>query len=323
MGTMEASQFSKERGDRLITKSVIIVKLHASFDEFASETASALRRFLVYRSDGGFSARRLMRESKQLREIHQSYYKMPDGTPIRDSQGLQGQPIRLAVQIFLKKDTNDCWGTTVYFESYVIKPEGHTIEVDNTPPIQKIIGCANMYAKGIKGIEGARIREMMKIFERVFQKSGELDALDLWYYTPRSTIEYSSFRTFDPYRMKMTTGTGGALPFDGFTNLANEEWKIKPFRTMVYDFFRFQGGNCNKEVEARLRNMDREIYQTFVAINEQRGLAGPLIDEMSKIPGGRNKVFGLLAEKFYMHLKKLQNDPKHLYYAFGPNGPQT
>jgi len=73
MGTMDVSQYSKERGDRLITRSVIIVKLHANFDEFASETASALRSFLVYRSDGGFSARRLMGKSKQLREIHQSF----------------------------------------------------------------------------------------------------------------------------------------------------------------------------------------------------------------------------------------------------------
>ena len=119
----------------------------------------------------------------------------------------------------------------------------------------------------------------------------------------------------------MTTGTAGKMPFEGDAGYPYEDWQITPIRTMVYHFYRFQGGDCSPEVRQRLLNMDREIYQSFVAINKERDISGPLIDVLSQIPGGRHKVYGALAEKFYMHLKALQRDPNHLYYAFGPKGP--
>ena len=113
---------------------------------------------------------------------------MPDGAPIQDVKGLENQPIRLAVEIFLQKDTNDCWNTVVYFSNPDKIVGGETIEVDNTPPIQKIFGCANSYAKDIKGKEGERIRAMLAIIDRLYHEKGELAALNVWYYARHRSI---------------------------------------------------------------------------------------------------------------------------------------
>lgn len=306
---------SRARGDRYVASmKPRLFKFRPNFNVFADQVAHDLRHTMVYRSDGGNFARALVRHSGDLKLIHDLY----------SSHGLSdGDDIRLEVIYTRRKEPvpPNRWVMQIRFRApdWMDGEQGVVVQADPTrvanarcQALDGILGVLELEARKIAGPEGKWLNKVLEIADRQDCPKN----LDLWYYNRQPMVHYMSWRTHDKERREMTSKTNGSFPFDG-SNYLYGEWRIFPFRRVIEQ----HGNEPLESVGPRaLRSMLFHVEQISSSLNDvNRELAksGLLRSELNKIPfvDGSKKMYGL-ASPFLDHLKALQANGDHLYWAF-------
>nr|WP_281722970.1 trypsin-like peptidase domain-containing protein [Nitrosomonas nitrosa] len=175
------------------------------------------------------------------------------------------------------------------------------VEGDAAKIMTKVIRCAALAAVDIPGKPGERIRKMLSIAEHVKYPGN----LQLWYYAPEPMWRYFSWRTDDKERARMTSATGGRMPFDGHAH--PHQWRVYPFKTMARKFVAADISSCPAWIRRELIIMHNVIEESFERILQQLDVASAGFGTLSK---------GAKAKAFLYHLDDLRGTPDHLYSAF-------
>lgn len=306
------AQSARKRGDRYVQSlHDIKVKFDQNFDQFAASVAYELRHKIVYRTDGGNFARGLVRQTGDLKLLHDVY--LTTNTPA-------GSVIRLNVIFVRRQDPvpPNRWTMSLRFiapdwveeEEEVIVADQTRVTNARCTALERIHVCMESVAKNLPGLFGERVRRMIAIADQVDCPK----SLDLWYYNRAAAIEFFTWRTSDDRRNEMMATTKGKLPFDGYIH-PHGEWRIYPFRDLVQKFAHKSLDDCGPEMQIVLEFHHTQIANTFHDINRELNKADPLLAELNKFYKGASSMYGL-GEPFLEHLKKLQDTKDHLYSAF-------
>jgi len=296
------AEAARQRGDKYMKSSgVMLIKFRNDFDEFAADVAYNLRREIVYRTDDGRFARALVRSSGDLEVIHKAY--LEKSTP-------EDAPIRLAAHFFRRRDriAHNRWVMSIrfsapdwgFFDADVVTADADQMRKLRRALIDKVIDCAEMFADEIPAPHGNRIRAMVDIADRLPHPANE----GLWYYMPVPMWNYFSRGTSDEERIRMTSETGGKLPFDGYAQPG--QWRIYPFKDMARYYGNSSQLSCDPRIKEYLLQMDDGIFESLRKMHRE--------DQISA--GGGGATYSTLAKRFLSHIVDLQENKNHLYSAY-------
>ena len=296
------------------------------FDQFAANTAFALRHLVVYRSDGGHFARGLVRQTGQLALIHKHFV---------DASLAKGNKILLAARLFRRAHPTPGmhWMMAVQFAIQVMNVENETIHASPEVTEKADHDFADYLMHHIRlvvenpqwsGDRQVRLREWVNIAERL----GYPKYLDLWYYNRVATFEYVNWNTKDPRRVAMTTATGGNLPFDGttgglshgtsFSAPPGTAWRNYPFKKIFEECkHRRDVNDYHGLISHELIFAEDEVLRSIAEIAAQIkrvSAAGGL--DFSSNSGRPSDNLGPLASKYLQDYGKRLNDPNSLYAIY-------
>lgn len=291
---------SRSEGKKVIQHGVVSVKYSPEFDEFAASAAKSLARYIKYRSDGGRFARGLVRQTPHLRLIHNEYQSMG----LRD-----GAVVKLYAILTrrMHKSPSERWALSVEFYVRVsdadFSDEGFDIDGPSPDALKTTADAFLARAVGIaEDISGNRGKRMIKYIE-LAERIGYPGFLDLWYYSPMAVEEYATIS--DEERRKITSETGGRLPFKGripgFQYGLN--WRVYPFQD---SHLNSHPTTTDREIETGLVYMDTGIIKSI-----QNLTRGPDLAQSNK------RLHSELWKAFRRHISELMlEDSSHLYYMW-------
>ena len=297
-----------------------------NFDNFAANTAFALRHLIVYRSDGGHFARGLVRITGQLVLIH-NYLK--------DATYPQGTKILLAARLYRRvhPTPNMHWMMSVQFAINSINMESDAIEASPQVTAQADKNFSEYLLHHIRlvvenpkwsGDRQVRLREWVTIAERL----GYPNYSKLWYYNRVATFEYVNWNTTDPRRKAMTMTTGGNLPFNGTTGSMSygssfsappaTPWRNYPFKKIFDECKqRHDVNDYHGLISSELIFAEDEVLRSIAEINTQIkrvSAAGGL--DFSSNSSTPSDNLGAAASLFIKDFGKRLKDPDSLYATY-------
>ena len=297
-----------------------------NFDNFAANTAFALRRLVVYRSDGGHFARGLVRQTGQLALIHKH---------LVEAGIAQGNKILLASRLFRRVNPtpNMNWMLSVQFAIQSINMESDVIEASPEVTAQSDKNFAEYLLHHIRlvvenptwsGDRQVRLREWVNIAER----SGYPQYHELWYYNRVATFEYVNWNTKEPRRKAMTTFTSGNLPFNGttggmshgssFSAPPQTPWRNYPFKKIFEECkHRHDVNDFHGLISHELIFAEDEVLRSIAEINTQikRASAAGGLDYHGLINRPSDNL-GAAASLFIQDFGNRLGDPNSLYATY-------
>ena len=292
----------------------ITVPFESDFDKFAAHVAYAIRRHVIYRSDGGAFARGLVR--KQLEPIH--WYLL------RKAKAVDGQPVRLEAQLWRRKDPVNTrnWAMQLLLALSAgivdgdneVSTVSQTVIGDNERHLREtVLHTAALVAQKIdrqNRNQGKRIHGMLDIASRL----GYPKFLDLWYYGPAHVAAYMDNQTTDRTRKLMTAKTNGRFPFDGWPmqgegqSWDTHEWRSYPFKNMIKLCRRAldDPDRCEAYINNVLLIAHRDIYASLQIANQTY--------QFSQSSSALH--LGDLWASFFLHLSETQHSADHLLSVF-------
>jgi hypothetical protein len=301
------------------------VQFDSNFDQFAASVAYALRTYMTYRTDGGKTARGLVRVSGDLQLIYQQYMK---------AKPPNGSAVRMNALLIRRQDPDPTrrWMMNIQFDApdilkfddgdvIVASPEAQ--EKSYKALMERMVHQAALDSKSFKGDRGRRIQDMVAIADRL----GYPKNWDLWYYARGSLMGYVKWESSQPNeennpnstRRKMTAKTGGKTPFDGDTGFPGRysPWRIYPFRDAAKQCMGKDADSCRESVARELTRAEDEILREWSEIDKE-------IARVQNLPGDNPFKFtskaadglGPLAVAFLEHLNGLLNTPDSLYSVY-------
>ena len=305
----------------------LAVVFDTGFDNFASNTAYALRHLVVYRSDGGHFARGLVRQTGQLALIHK--HLVDAGYP-------KGEKILLAARLFRRAHPTPGmhWMMSVQFAIRSITGDHEVIQASPQVAAQAdknysdyLLHQMRIVVETHKWSDGdvqVRLREWVSIAERL----GYPRYLELWYYNRVATFEYVNWNTTEPRRTAMTADTGGNLPFSGttggmiyggtFSAPPATPWRNYPFKTIFDQCKHLRDVNDYQGViSSQLGFAENEILMSITEIVKQIkrvSAAGGL--DFSSNSSTPSDNLGAAASKFIKDYGRRLNDPDSLYATY-------
>src|SRR5262249_30383889 len=107
----------------------LLVPFDSSYDQFVGNIAHELRHYIVYRSDGGLFARRLVRAADEMKDIHQRFLQAGSLRP-------NGSKVRLDAQLFRRDraDPSQRWAMYIVFETPDVI-DGEAIDITASPEV--------------------------------------------------------------------------------------------------------------------------------------------------------------------------------------------
>jgi hypothetical protein len=311
---------SLRAGDKYVeSTSKIAVNYDLQFDKFASNVAHAFRFKMVYRTDGGRIARGLVRASRELQMIHRAYW---------GAHWKQGDTVHLKAHFFRRRDpvATGRWVMLVRFVATdltfvdVDLSDATTHAADEVAiakarcgKLDPLLGCVTLSAQAPRFKNDIRTKRILAMID-IAEKAGCDQAQRLWYYNRAAAFDYFTWRTNDAKRKTLSAATGGRLPFDGYT-FPHGEWRHYPFAELLNEFASRDLSTCDGAIWNRMVFFEDQISRTFYDIIRELDVAGNAIDVLNQLPNGASAMYGD-GQRFLEHLKTLQKDPKHLYFAF-------
>src|SRR5262249_16870733 len=143
---------ARNKGEKVLQHLLLSMRFSLRYEQFVTQAAHALRRYVVYRTDGGHFARGLVRASSNAWEIYQHY---------RSLQWEGGEKLRLETFVIRRKAhaAENRWVLSVefwpHFSDVDVEPgEGDAISVPPKGPkkhVEDILDRALVIAGTIPG----------------------------------------------------------------------------------------------------------------------------------------------------------------------------
>jgi hypothetical protein len=305
------------------------VPFDSNFNTFAGSVAYAIRALVIYRSDGGYYARGLVRASGELEGIHKAYMAL-------QSRPRNGDPIRLAAALARRKDQDPTkrWMMGIKFRA----PDfefGDEIAVTVDPSVvnqgwknvtEHMLEHAHSWIRSQHGDRASRVVGMLNIADRL----GYPKNWDMFYYARPAVGLYVKWESAQPdedrmgprsKRGKMTTATGGKVPFDGDTGFpVHITWRIYPFRDAAKLCMGKDPDGCAATVSQQLKHHEEEMLATFRDIDAEinRVFSVPTSLNPFSMTGKSAASLGPLALAFLQHLEGLAKSQDSLYSVYPP-----
>lgn len=278
----------------------IRVRFSYDLDRFVASAAHALRRELVYRTDGGKAARGLVLDSDPKGSFYRIYF---DGRNKETYDWQEGQEVWLWALMHRKiaADPADRVVAFIEFEPFVTTKsfDGENLVVDPSERVNQIIEQAKNVAGGIAGDQGKRIRGYLSLAER----QGYPKFLQLWFYDDAAIREFVMGSS--DYQEELIRA-GGGFPLEG--RLPGnwqypQTWRDYPFKDLLLRY------SDTPPTATALKAIDERLAASIRALAEAPGGKGA---------GGERAVSPLVRE-FRRHLQELARDRSTLYYESDSN----
>jgi hypothetical protein len=305
------------------------IPFDSSFDAFASSVAYAIRGLVIYRSDGGYYARGLVRASGDLESIHKAYMALQSRPP-------NGTPIKLNAALIRRKDPDPTkrWMMWIRFTA----PDfefGDEIVVTVDPSVvtqgwknvtENMLHHAHSWIQTQQGDRAKRVIGMLKIADRL----GYPKNWDMFYYARPAVHLYVKWESAQPdedtmgprsKRGKLTTQTGGKVPFDGDTGpLEHITWRIYPFRDAAKLCMGRDPDGCAAVISQELTHHEEEMLATFRDIDAEinRVFSVPTSLNPFSMSGKSAASLGPLGLAFLEHLDGLTKNQDSFYSVYPP-----
>lgn len=308
------------------------VPFDSNFDVFAASVAYALREMMTYRTDGGLTARGLVRASGDLELLHRAYMESK-------ARPENGSPIRLRALFFRRKhlDPTRRWMMWIRFgapdwefgdnqdDGFDITPDA-SVEAKGWKNVtESLVSNGNLWAGTQKGDRAQRVQDMLKIAERL----GYPKNWDMWYYAQPAVYEYMRWESAQPNeenmgsrskRGKMTLQTQGKFPFDGDNGLLHIPWRIFLFREAAKEAAAKGPDSHAAVISQKLKSAEEQIQMTFEAIEKEIGRVSSVPTSLNpfSLTGKSAESLGPLAFSFLQHLWAMTKDQNTMYSVYRP-----
>ena len=319
---MTIEEFRKRANEQILAgwtpilpKQVVAITptFNDNFDSFAANVAYELRHYIVYRTDGGYFARGLVRATGELAIIHEE---------LRKQKYPSGQRITLAAALYRRshKVPTSRWMMSIKFGRVHIAPD-KAEKIVASPAItaqsdknlaEHVLDWAAQAANepSWTGERKKRLGDWVDLARNV----GYPQFLELWHYN-RGLVALFVQPQFSNRRKAMT---GGRLPpYDG--TYQGIPWRVYPFKLIMAECKRkTHVDDCYAHVANQLAQSERDIFSmiddVYKATNKT-AMAASQDTHPSSITGSPEARFGDLAP-FLRDLKKQLNDVKSLMGTF-------
>ncbi len=283
------------------------------FDRFAANVAYELRHYIVYRSDGGYFARGLVRATQELQGLHAEL--KGEGYP-------PGQKITIAAALYRRshREPTSRWMMSIKFARVSITAD-EAMAITASPQVtlqsernlaERILDFAAQAANepSWAGDRKKRLGDWVDLARKI----GFPGFLDLWYYDRGLVALYVQVQ-FENERGEMTGHRDP--PFDG--HYRGMDWRVYPFRMAMAECKKKTSvDDCYAHVANQLAQAERDIFSQIDDIYRTLAKSGPaqsLDPRPGSITGSPERRFRSLAP-FLKDLKKRLYDPNTLYGAF-------
>jgi len=305
------------------------VPFDSNFDNFVSSVAYAIRGLVIYRSDGGNYARGLVRASGELEIIHKAYMALQSRPP-------NGTPIKLGAALYRRKhpDPTQRWMMWIKFTAPDFEFGDEIVATADTSVVdqgwknvtENMLRHAHEWIHTQHGDRAQRVDGMLKIADRL----GYPKNWDMFYYRRRAVYLYIRWEAAQPdeealgpksKRGKMTTATGGKVPFDGDTGFPEHiPWRIYPFRDAAKKCMGLDPDGCAAIISQQLKHHEEEMLATFRDIDAEinRVFSVPTSMNPFSMTGKSAASLGPLALAFLQHLNALTKDQDSFYSVYPP-----
>jgi hypothetical protein len=299
------------------------------FGAFASSVAHAIRGLVIYRSDGGNYARGLVRASGDLEAIHRAYMAL-------QFRPANGATIRLNAVLIRRKDADPTkrWMMWMRFTA----PDfefGDAITVTADPAVgnqgwkditEKMLHHGHAWIHTQHGDRATRVEKMLSIADRLgYPKNWEM-----FYYARPAVHLYVKWESAQPdedkmgarsKRGKMTTATGGRVPFDGDTGPTQHiPWRIYPFKDAARQCMGKDPDGCAAVISQQMKHHEQEMLATFADIDAEisRVFSVPSSLNPFSMTGKSASSLGPLGLAFLEHLGTLTKNQDSFYSVYPP-----
>jgi hypothetical protein len=304
------------------------VPFDPGYDRFVANVAYELRHYIVYRSDGGFFARGLVRAADEIQSIHKKFRQAGSSRPT-------GSRVRLDAQLFRRDRAAPelRWAMYIIFDTPDIV-DGDPIEIAASPEITQ--RSENNYLRDIldkaKFVIGnpawnppnkwgsdrvRRMRDWVELADRM----GVPNYLNLWCYHDRAIHLYLLPRdTRILSRQEMTAATNGRFPFDGNTGLPEYvPWRIYPFKLAAEECRHISDPDERTvKIGEQMRRAEKSISVQITELNQRVQTMGNAanLNPWQSWHGSSADATGADVSAFLKHFLTLLKDPKTLYAPY-------